>query len=151
MESKRFEIVASTKELVTADGKNAIRVELQYGKEGQPTELVIAELYNKEGKWAYTRSQVRIDCTHANVSHVLTAAKEMFETSKKVEKKASAKKTDITSAIAAMTDEERAALLKALVDGAKPAAKAPAKAAATDSELALENILTSLNKRQIKK
>ena len=39
--SKRFEIVASTKELVLEVNKTAVRIELQYGKDGAPTEIVI--------------------------------------------------------------------------------------------------------------
>jgi stress response protein SCP2 len=49
--SKRFDVVASNKELVVTSEKSAVRVELQHGKDGEPTELVIAELYWKDGTW----------------------------------------------------------------------------------------------------
>ena len=155
MESKRFEIVASTKELVPLDGKNAIRIELQYGKDGEPTELVIAELYSKDGKWSYTRSQVRIDCTKANIQHVLTCTKEMYESSLKVEKKATAKTDKLASAIGTMSDEDKAALLKILLGDAKTESTSKASKPATktteSSELTLENFVLGINKKSTKK
>jgi len=159
MESKRFEVIASTKELTSADGKNAVRIELQYGKDGAPTELVIAELYQKDGKWAYTRSQVRIECTAPNVQHVLTCSKEMYESSKKVEKKASTKVDKLTSAIETMSDDEKNKLLALLIGKAKEEStptvsktekKAP-KEATDDGELVLSNFLAKIDKKPIKK
>lgn len=155
MESKRFEIVASTKELVTADGKNAIRIELQYGKDGQPTEIVIAELYQKDGAWSYTRSQVRIDCTKDNAQHMLTSIKSMYESSLKVEKKATVKVDKLTSEIDKMSDEDKNKLLALLIGKAKEST--PEKVSKTekkpvdDSELVLASFLTKIDKKPIKK
>ena len=155
MENKRFEIVASTKEIITEPNKNAIRVELQYGKDGKPTEIVFAELYNKEGAWAYTRSQVRIDCTKENATYLISAVKSLYESSTKVEKKASPKASKaLSSAIETMTAEEKAELVKLLLGTDKPKTetpKAPTKAETpkTSDELVLESFL--INKRPVKK
>lgn len=132
--SKRFEIVASTKELVLEANKTAVRIELQYGKDGAPTEIVIAELYQKDGAWAYTRSQVRIPCTKENASHVLTSVKAVYESSTKVEKKA-AKASKIEDAIDSMTDDEKAALLEMLIGKAKAEPKAKAEDLTLDATL----------------
>ena len=140
--SKRFEIVASTKELVLEANKTAVRIELQYGKDGAPTEIVIAELYQKDGAWAYTRSQVRIPCTKENASHVLTSVKAVYESSTKVEKKAKASKLE--DAIDSMTDDEKAALLEMLVGKAKAEPKAKAKA----EDLTLDATLTKRGGRK---
>ena len=136
--STRFEIVATSHELVIVDGKTAIRVELQYGKAGEPTELVIAELYVKDGAWAYTRSQVRIPCTTANAKHVLDAVKTMHDASKKVTKTETTSTTTIEKAIAKMSDAEKSALLAALVKTEKPAT--------TDAEIVLDATLTKTRK-----
>lgn len=150
MESKRFETVASTTELVLEKEKSAIRIELQYGKAGKATELVIAELYWKENKWNYTRSQVRIDCTKENAEHVLKAVKAMYDSSLKVEKKPAKDGLDLDS----MSDAEKAVLLAALLkmsSESKDTAKAPAKSKDSAEELTLEDVLTKLNKRTVKK
>lgn len=150
MESKRFEIMATSTELVLEKEKSAIRIELQYGKAGQPTELVIAEMYNKEGKWSYGHGQVRIPCTTDNATYVLKAVKAMYDSSAKVEKKAETPKTlDVDK----LTDEQKALLLEALLKSAKVESKPTASKPTTDStsELTLENIVNSISKRPIKK
>lgn len=159
MENKRFEILATTKEIITEPNKSAIRVELQYGKDGKPTELVFAELYNKEGAWAYTRSQVRIECTKENAEHVMKATKALYESSTKVEKKASPKASkDLTTAIETMTDDEKSALVALLLGKTeKPktetskatTAKTTPPAIKTD-ELVLENFVQTVKNRKIK-
>ena len=156
MESKRFEIMAVNTEHVIEDGKSAIRIELQYGKAGQPTELVIAEMYSKDGKWAYGHGQVRVPCTADIATYVLKSTKAMYDSSLKVEKKVEAPKTlDISSLdLNSLTDEQRANLVAAILGSSKTEAKAPVKTAkATEStaELTLENIVNSISKRPISK
>lgn len=153
MESKRFEIVASTAELITEPEKNAVRIELQYGKAGKPTELVFAELYNKEGKWNYTRSQVRIECTAENANYILKAVKALYDSSAKVEKKAEEPKAGLD--VSKMSDAQKAELLAQLLGQAQIASKATAPKATTPTtkapteELKLENI--TINHRKIGK
>ncbi len=155
MESKRFEIVASTKELISADGKNAIRIELQYGKEGAPTEIVIAELYQKDGAWSYTRSQVRIECTASNAKHVLESVKAMYDSSAKVEKKATAKVDKLTAALETMSDEDKNKLLAVLLGKAKEEPKSKVssteKKTTESSEELVLNFLTKIDKKPISK
>ena len=124
MASKRFEIMASGTELVTVAEKTAIRIELQYGKNGDVTEIVIAELYRKDDEWAYTRSQVRIPCTTANAKYLLETTKAMYDSSTKVVKKETSK---VETAVDKMSDTQKAELLAALLASEKPAAKAKAK------------------------
>ena len=142
--AKRFDVVASNNELVVTEDKTAIRIELQYGKDGEPTELVIAELYRKDDTWAYTRSQVRVNCTTDNCKYLLESIKSMHEASKKVVK--TEKTSKVEKAIDTMTVEERLALIKALTESVKaePTKKSTKK---TDNvELVLESAL--LNRKR---
>lgn len=142
--SKRFEAIAQAKELVIVPEKSAVRVELQYGKEGEPTELVIAEMYWHEGAWKYTRSQVRMTCTKDNVQYVLEACKAMYASAAKVDKKPKASK--IETAIDSMTDEEKAALLEMLLGKAKPKTTGKSTVKEDPTELILESFKTRKRK-----
>jgi len=46
--TERFKVITSSDVLVVEAGKSAVKVELQFGKDNQPTELVIAEMYWKD-------------------------------------------------------------------------------------------------------
>lgn len=137
--SKRFNIIASSPVLVIVPGKTAIKVELHYGKDGEPTEIVIAEMYTKDGEWAYTRSQVRVNATLENTKFLLENVKSMFESSKDVKKEP--KTTKVEKAISSMTQDEKAALMELLLKDEKPKA---AKKTKKEDELELEDIITSI-------
>lgn len=142
MASKRLETQASA-EIITLSEKSALSVELQYGLESKPTaELVIAEKYNAGGEWKYSRTQIRMDCTKENAQKLTDAIAQMYKASAKVKKEPKAAK--VTSALSALTADEKAELLKVLLADAKTPAKTTAKA----EELVLESKLTNKSKRR---
>ena len=152
MESKRFETVASTPEIIITPEKSALRVELQYGKQNAAPELVLAEMYFAAGTWKYTRSQIRLEVSKENVKALLENVKAMYESSTKVVKETKAEKTtDVLAALAKMSDSEKAAILAALASSAKApeTPKTTAKTKESDLDLTLASILTkATNKRR---
>lgn len=140
---KRFEIVAAAKELVLSE-KAAIRIELQYGQAGKPGELVIADMYIKDGKWSYTRSQVRLECTEANAKYIIDAIGSMYKASTKLVKAETSKASDISAIVSKMSEAERQALLEALA----PKAKRIAKEQEDDVIIELTNALTTKRGRK---
>ena len=84
--TNRFKVVSSSEVVVLEVGKAALKVELQYGKDSQPPELVIAELYDKDGEWAYTRSQVRVPATKELAKYLIDGINSAYKESLKVKK-----------------------------------------------------------------
>ena len=150
MESKRFETVASTPEIILVPEKSALRIELQYGKQNAAPELVLAEMYFAAGTWKYTRSQIRLEVSKENVKSLLENVKAMYESSTKVVKEVKAEKTtDVIAALSKMTDAEKAAILSALASSAKSpeTPKTTSKPKESDLDLTLASILTKSVKR----
>ena len=84
--ANRFKVVQSSDVVVLEAGKAALKVELQFGKDNQPSEIVIAELYNKDGEWAYTRSQVRVPATKELAKYLIDGVNAAYKESLKVKK-----------------------------------------------------------------
>ena len=111
--TERFKVVTSSEILVTEVNKSAVKVELQYGRDGKLPEIVIAEMYNKEGEWCYTRSQVRLESSKDNAKFLIDGINSAYKESSKVKKDAP-KNSDVT--ISTMTTEQKAELLKMLLE-----------------------------------
>ena len=114
--SNRFKVVAASEVVVLEAGKAALKVELQFGKDNQPPELVIAELYDKDGEWAYTRSQVRVPATKELAKYLIDGINAAYKEAGKVKKEA---KVSDEVIISKLSDAEKAALLEALLKEAK--------------------------------
>lgn len=114
--TERFKVVASSEILVVEAGKSAVKVELQFGKEGKLPELVIAEMYNKDGEWCYTRSQVRMEASKENAKFLIDGINTVYKEASKVKKDAP---KDGAVTISKLTDAEKAALLAELLKEAK--------------------------------
>ena len=115
--TERFKVITSSDVLVLESNKSAVKVELQYGKDNQPTELVIAELYWKEGDWAYTRSQVRLSATKENANFLIKGIQDAFKASSKVEKSTSGEVKSFN--VNDLSPDEANELLKVLLEKAK--------------------------------
>lgn len=136
MAKNRLEILAKTETFVVTPEKSAFRLELQYGLDGQPTELVIVGLYWKNGAWAYASNQFRVHCTFNVIKAINDGMKLVYEKSKTIEKKS--KNGPVEDILKGMTDEQKAALIAQLLGDSK-APKAPAK---TNDELVLTSAIT---------
>lgn len=115
--TERFKVVTSSEILVLEANKSAVKVELQFGKDNQPTELVIAELYDKEGDWAYTRSQVRLPATKENANFLIKGIQDAFKASAKVEKATASEVKSFN--VNDLSPDEANELLKVLLEKAK--------------------------------
>ena len=115
--NERFKVMQASEVLVLEAGKSAVKVELQFGKEGKLPELVIAEMYNKEGEWAYTRSQVRLEASKENAKFLIDGLNESYKAASKIKKDTTSKASEVT--ISKLTDEQKAELLKALLEESK--------------------------------
>ena len=115
--NERFKVMQASEVLVIEPGKSAVKVELQFGKEGKLPELVIAEMYNKEGEWAYTRSQVRLEASKENTKFLIDGLNESYKAASKIKKDTTSKASEVT--ISKLTDEQKAELLKALLEESK--------------------------------
>lgn len=114
--TNRFKVVSSSEVVVLESNKSAVKVELQYGKDSQPPELVIAELYDKDGEWAYTRSQVRVPATKELAKYLIDGINSAYKESLKVKKDVKASEEVV---ISKLSDAEKASLLEALLKEAK--------------------------------
>lgn len=114
--SERFKVVVSSDVLVLEAEKSAVKVELQYGKDGKLPEIVIAEMYNKDGEWAYTRSQVRMEASKDNAKFLIDGINAAYKEAGKVKKDVKAAEEVV---ISKLSDSEKAALLEALLKEAK--------------------------------
>lgn len=85
--TNRFKVVSSSELVVLEVGKSALKVELQFGKDNQPPELVVAEMYWKDStEWAYTRSQVRVPATKELAKYLIDGINAAYKESLKVKK-----------------------------------------------------------------
>lgn len=107
--ANRFKVVQSSEAVVLEAGKAALKVELQFGKDNQPPELVIAELYWKDStEWAYTRSQVRIPATKELAKYLIDGVNAAYKESLKVKK--DVVETASAVDVSRLSDEEAKAL-----------------------------------------
>ena len=116
--TERFKVVVSSEILVTEANKNAVKVELQYGKDGKLPEIVIAEMYWKDStEWAYTKSQVRLEASKENANFLIKGIQDAFKASGKVDKSTT---SDVKSFnVNDLSPDEANELLKVLLEKAK--------------------------------
>lgn len=144
MAKNRLEILAKTDIIVTAPEKSAFRIELQYGLDGQPTEIVVAGMYWTDGTWQYSKNQFRTICTLETARALMDGVKAAFDHSKKVDKKPKA--SPVENVLEKMTDDEKAALIAKLMADMKKhedAKTAGAKTAADVQELVLASAISA--------
>ena len=116
--TERFKVITSSDVMVIESNKAALKVELQYGKDNQPTELVIAEMYWKDStEWAYTKSQVRLSATKENANFLIKGIQDAFKASSKVEKSTSGEVKSFN--VNDLSPNEANELLKVLLEKAK--------------------------------
>lgn len=85
--ANRFKVVQASDIVVLEVGKAALKVELQYGRDNLPPEIVIAEMYLKDAtEWAYTRSQVRVPATKELAKYLIDGVNAAYKESLKVKK-----------------------------------------------------------------
>ena len=115
--NERFKVITSSEILVTEANKSAVKVELQFGKDGKLPEIVIAEMYWKDStEWAYTRSQVRLEASKDNAKFLIDGINAAYKEAGKVKKEA---KVSDEVIISKLSDSEKAALLEALLKEAR--------------------------------
>lgn len=133
---KRYEVLY---EKVMQEGTKGIAIQLQYGNENQPTELVFAEKYldtnSNELKFSKGR-QIRIACSPVKIDEVIGALQELKKANAKVKKEVASPVT--TKKVSELTEEELLAELNA---------RKAQKAQKESAELVLSNTKTRRTNR----
>lgn len=134
---KRYEVLY---EMVIQEGKKGLAIQLQYGIDNSPTELVLAEKYldtnTNELKFSKGR-QIRIACNPAKVDEMIKSLQELKKANLKAKKEVAS--PVVTKSVNELTDEQLEELLNQ---------RKAQKAQKQSAELVLQNTKTRRTSRK---
>lgn len=111
-----------------------IAIQLQYGVDNKPTEIVFASQYQDKttGEWRFTKDQIRLTFSAEKVDSIITALQALKKANTKV-KKAIVEDSPVTVAsLDDLSEEQLTALLKSIQ--AKKASVAKSEVVLTQSK-----------------